>query len=409
MERVIFHCDCNSFFASVELLSHPELKNLPVAVSGSADNRHGIILAKNDAAKKFGVATAETIWQAKRKCPNLTLLPPHHNLYSQYSKQINAIYANYTDRVEPFGIDESWLDMTGSWQLFAASPEAAAHCLRKEIKAKTGLTVSIGVSFNKIFAKLGSDYKKPDAVTVISRENYKYMVWPLPVGDLLFVGRAARETLAALGIKNIGQLAAEDENALRQSLGKQGAEIWRYARGEDDSPVRLACEGSEVKSVGNSLTFKRNLVSAADIKTGVSSLAYEVAMRLRQHALFATGVQVQIKDAQLKTICRQKQLRYPTHLASELCAAAMELIIANWQIGVPIRMLSVTAIALTDGSIVTQTSFFDEAKPKNDKRERLEQSLDTIKNRYGKNAISPANVLKNDLGIDGVEMDDETE
>ncbi|MEG2206350.1 MAG: DNA polymerase IV, partial [Oscillospiraceae bacterium] len=158
MERVIFHCDCNSFFASVELLAYPHLRALPVAVCGSTDNRHGIILAKNDAAKKYGVATAETVWQAKRKCPNLTLLPPHHSLYSKYSKIINGIYASYTDKVEPFGIDESWLDMTGSWQLFAQSPTLAADRLRAEIKDKTGLTISVGVSFNKIFAKLGSDY-----------------------------------------------------------------------------------------------------------------------------------------------------------------------------------------------------------------------------------------------------------
>ncbi|MEG1126499.1 MAG: DNA polymerase IV [Oscillospiraceae bacterium] len=404
MERVIFHCDCNSFFASVELLAYPHLRALPVAVCGSTDNRHGIILAKNDAAKKYGVATAETVWQAKRKCPNLTLLPPHHSLYSKYSKIINGIYASYTDKVEPFGIDESWLDMTGSWQLFAQSPTLAADRLRAEIKDKTGLTISVGVSFNKIFAKLGSDYKKPDATTLISRENYKRIVWPLPVGDLLFVGKAAKETLAKLNITNIGQLAAAEESDMRLSLGKLGIDIWHYARGEDDSPVRLAGEETEVKSVGNSLTFKRNLISMADVKTGASSLAYEVATRLRHHGLFACGVQIQIKDTELKIINRQKALPYPTHLANEICNAAVELISANWHEGEPIRMLSVTAISLTDGSQSAQTSLFDGETPKNEKRESLEESLDKIKSKYGKNAISPANVIKNDLGIEDVNI-----
>ena len=203
-ERWVLHCDCNSFYASVELLAHPELRQKCVAVCGDPESRHGIILAKNEPAKKLGVKTAETIWQAKRKCPDLVLLPPHRELYRKYYRIINTIYQRYTDRVEPFSIDESWLDVTGSWQLFEKSPAALADRLRAEVKAATGLTISVGVSFNKVFAKLGSDYKKPDATTLISRQNYKDILWPLPVGQMLFVGRSAEEKLQGLGVRTIG-------------------------------------------------------------------------------------------------------------------------------------------------------------------------------------------------------------
>lgn len=204
-QRVIFHCDCNSFYASVELLRYPELRGVPVAVCGSPDDRHGIILAKNEPAKRYGVQTAETVWSALRKCPGLKLLPPHHGQYREMSRAVNAIYARYTDRIEPFGIDESWLDMTQTWRLFGSSPAGVADAVRRAVKAETGLTISVGVSFNKVFAKLGSDYKKPDAVTVIDTENFRRIVWPLPVNTLLYVGRSAQNTLAGLGVRNIGR------------------------------------------------------------------------------------------------------------------------------------------------------------------------------------------------------------
>ncbi|MBR3640621.1 MAG: DNA polymerase IV, partial [Oscillibacter sp.] len=208
MERIILHCDLNSFFASVELLSRPELRDVPVAVSGDPASRHGIILAKNEPAKKFGVKTAETIWQAKKKCPDLVLLPSHHALYREYSKKVNAIYDEYTDLVEPFGIDESWLDVTHTLHLFGGDAKGLADALRARLREELGLTISVGVSFNKVFTKLGSDYKKPDATTVISPENWKEIVWPLPVGDLLFVGAAARKAFAQYGVETVGQLAA---------------------------------------------------------------------------------------------------------------------------------------------------------------------------------------------------------
>ena len=208
MDRVIFHCDLNCFYASVELLSHPELREVPVAVAGDPASRHGIILAKNEPAKQCGVKTAETIWQAKKKCPNLVLLPAHHKLYREYSNKVNAIYDEYTDLAESFGIDESWLDVTNTLHLFGGDAKALANAIRQRVKRELGLTLSVGVSFNKVFAKLGSDYKKPDATTVISRENWRSIVWPLPVGDLLYVGGAVQKLLGQYGVKTIGQLAA---------------------------------------------------------------------------------------------------------------------------------------------------------------------------------------------------------
>lgn len=223
MDRVILHCDMNSFFASVELLERPELRDKPVAVCGDPGARHGIILAKNEAAKRYRIQTAETIWQARKKCPELVLLPAHHSKYRAASRCINAIYDCYTDLVEPFSIDESWLDVTGSLHLFHRTPEELGDEIRLRVQRETGLTCSVGVSFNKVFAKLGSDYKKPNATTVISRENFRQIVWPLPVTDLLFVGNAAAAVLHRYGIETIGQLAAADPEALVACLGKLGA------------------------------------------------------------------------------------------------------------------------------------------------------------------------------------------
>ena len=257
MDRVIFHCDLNSFYASVELLDHPELRHLPVAVCGDPESRHGIILAKNEPAKAFGVKTAETIWQARKKCPELVLLPAHHSKYRDFSRQVNGLYREYTDLVESFGIDESWLDVTGTLHLFGGDARALADQLRDRIRSQFGLTISVGVSFNKVFAKLGSDYKKPDATTVITRENYRQIVWPLPVTDLLYVGRAAAHTFQRFNIRTIGDLANFDRDALFSLLGKTGAQLHDFASGADRSPVAPASQSTPPKSVGNGCTFAR--------------------------------------------------------------------------------------------------------------------------------------------------------
>lgn len=404
-ERWILHCDCNSFYASVELLSHPELRRRPVAVCGDPASRHGIVLAKNEPAKALGVKTAETIWQAKRKCPDLVLLAPHRERYVHYYKIINEIYCRCTDRVEPFSIDESWLDVTGSWQLFAQSPGDLADRLRAQVREATGLTVSVGVSFNKVFAKLGSDYKKPDATTLITRENFRDILWPLPAQDMLFVGRSAAEKLAGMGIATIGDLAAADERALAAALGKLGHTLSRYARGLDDAPVRCWGEKEPVKSVGSGRTFPHDLTTAAEVRSALAALSDEVAARLRRHGLWAGAVQLTVRYASLQAITRQQRLAMSTHLARDLAGAAWQLMAANWREGTPVRMLTVTAQSLADQPAAVQQSFFEDAPRPDPRREKLERSLDAIRSKYGKGAIGAGSILQKDLGLGRLSME----
>ncbi len=404
MERTILHCDCNSFFASVECRLRPELRDVPMAVCGDPESRHGIILAKNEPAKKYGVVTAETIWQARRKCPRLVLVPTHFQEYVKYSRRINSIYRRFTDRVEPFSIDESWLDVTGSRALFGDG-KRIADTLRKTVRRETGITISVGVSFNKIFAKLGSDYKKPDATTVISRENYRRIVFPLPVGALMFCGKKTAEILAGLGIHTIGDLAGSDRELLRARLGKAAGMLCDYAAGLDDSPVRGPGEEREIKSVGNSVTFRRDLVGAEDIRKGVKAIADSVAARMRRNGVRCWVVQIGIKNPSLRTITRQKTLREPTHLAREIGAAALDLISACWNPNAPIRMLAISGTALVpDGAPGGQLSFFDPGgdNRSGEKQEKLETAMDAIREKYGPGAVTSGTLLDNDLGVEGL-------
>lgn len=389
-DRIIFHCDLNCFFASVELLDKPALQNVPVAVCGDPASRHGIILAKNEPAKQMGIQTAETVWQAKQKCPHLVLLPPHHSLYADYSRRVNAIYGQYTDLVEPFGIDESWLDVTGSLHLFGGDARQLADDIRGRLRQELGLTISVGVSFNKVFAKLGSDYKKPDATTVISRENWRDMVWPLPVGDLLYVGRAARRTLAQYGVETIGQLAACKPEMLEQLMGKTGVQLHRYANGLDDAPVRPQHEHEPVKSVGNSTTFPENLTRWEQVRSGLQMLSDSVAGRLRQQGLYCGGVAVGVRDAQFRTVSRQMRLPGPTHLMRDIYSAALELAQQLWKAPTPIRLLSVTALYITESADSYQQLdlLAGDAPLRDQRQEHLESAMDAIRGKYGKDAIA---------------------
>ena len=390
MSRIILHCDLNCFYASVELLSHPELQDFPVAVCGDPASRHGIILAKNEPAKQFGIRTAETIWQAKKKCPDLVLLPPHHDLYHEYSKKVNAIYDEYTDLVEPFGIDESWLDVTHTLHLFGGDPVALADTLRRRIREELGLTLSVGISFNKVFAKLGSDYKKPDATTLISRENWKEIVWPLPVSDLLFVGSAARKLLKQYGVTTIGQLAACKQDMLETLMGKMGIQLYEYANGFDAAPVRSRLEAEPVKSVGNGTTFPANLTTREQVYAGIAMLADSVATRLRHYGLYAGGLQVTIRDPEFHDRSRQRQLPAPTHLIRNLTEQAMSLVEELWSPPSPIRALTVTAIhLLQEGDAYEQVDLFTAATvvPQNKKLEKLEAAMDSIRGKYGTDSI----------------------
>ena len=396
MDRTILHCDCNAFYASVETLLDPSLDAGPMAVCGDPESRHGIILAKNEKAKRFGVATAETIWQARRKCPELKLIPPHRDEYVRLSRRCNELYLEYTDLVDPFGIDESFLDVTGSKHLFGTGAQIADE-LRKRMREEIGLTISVGVSWNRAFAKLGSDYKKPDATTVFSRENYRELVWSLPVNTLLYVGKRAADRLGALGVRTIGDLAACDRALAHSVFGKMGDTLWRYARGEDDEPVRSFYEEREVKSVGNSMTFSHNLLGEAECRFGVTALCDTVGRRLRARGLQCQTVQLIIRDPDFHNISRQVTLERPTDSTRALIDTAMSIWRARWKPEKPVRLLAVTAMNLLPADAAgEQLSLFDGADGlKNaDKQRSLDRAMDALRARFGTDAVQYGSAVK---------------
>lgn len=405
--RVILHCDMNGFFASVELLDYPELRDKPMAVCGDPESRHGIILAKNEIAKRYGIVTAETLWQARKKCPDLQTVPPHHKKYQHYSRLINEIYLQYTDMVEPFSVDESWLDVTASQKLFGNGKQIADK-IRHQVKKELGLTLSAGVSFNKIFAKMGSDYKKPDATTVITRENYKNILWPLDIHDLFFVGKATADKLQGIGIHTIGQLAESDRHTVTALLGKQGSIIHDYANGLDQTPVSRFDEREDVKSIGNGSTFRRNLEGIQDIRTAVIALSDTVAVRLRQKKKKAFGVKVDIKDPSLKVISRQQQLDNPTNLAENIADTAVSIIEKSWNLRHPIRMLTVTAINLCPEDQAQQLSLFSSENIQNETGEKMERTMDDIRKKFGRNAITFGRIIKNDIGLESIKSPEDS-
>lgn len=399
MERTILHCDCNSFFASVETALDPSYRGVPMAVCGSQEDRHGIVLAKNDEAKRYGIKTAETVFSAKKKCPGLVIAKPHYEEYEKYSKRVNSIYMEYTDCVEPFGIDESWLDVTASRRLFG-SGEQIAELIRRRVKEEIGITVSIGVSFNKVFAKLGSDYKKPDAITVISKENFKQIVFPLPAADLLFVGKRTSEELLRMGIKTIGDLALASKSMLRHKLGKMGEMLSDYANGLDDSPVSKD-ERHEAKSIGNGFTFKHDLVSRDDCRIGIDYLCEEIGSKLRSRGLKCTTVALTIKDTRLKSIQRQRPLLNATNINREIADLAYEILCDEWTESIPIRMITVTATGLIDAaSSYTQLDLFStKGVQMRDKEKKRDETIDEIRRRFGSSSISSAALYDTDIGV----------
>lgn len=405
--RVILHCDMNGFFASVELLDYPELRDKPMAVCGDPESRHGIILAKNEIAKRYGIVTAETLWQARKKCPDLQTVPPHHEKYQHYSRLINEIYLQYTDMVEPFSVDESWLDVTASQKLFGNGKQIADK-IRHQVKKELGLTLSAGVSFNKIFAKMGSDYKKPDATTVITQENYKNILWPLDIRDLFFVGKATADKLQGIGIHTIGQLAESDRHTVTALLGKQGSIIHDYANGLDQTPVSQFDEREDVKSIGNGSTFRRNLEGIQDIRTAVIALSDTVAVRLRQKKKKAFGVKVDIKDPSLKVISRQQQLDNPTNLSENIADTAVSIIEKSWNLRHPIRMLTVTAINLCPEDQAQQLSLFSSENFQNETGEKMERTMDDIRKKFGRNAITFGRIIKNDIGLESIKSPEDS-
>ena len=387
--RSVLHIDMNACYASIECLYDPSIRNLPVAVGGDVEARHGIILAKNQIAKRFGVKTGEALWQAKQKCPELHIVPPHFDRYLRFSRMAREIYADYTDLVEPFGLDEVWCDVTGTQKLRERGMEALANEIRERVKFELGITVSVGASWNKIFAKLGSDYKKPDAVTVFTPENYRDKVWPLPASDLLGVGRATERKLASRGIRTIGDIAAAPPSMLRGFLGKWGLILHDFAAGYDSSPVARAGDEAVIKSIGNSTTTPRDLCCDEDAGIVYWMLCESVAERMRESGFLCRGVQVHIRDNELASFERQLKLESPTCLASTLHEAAMRLLRENWDWHKPLRSIGVRATDLLPASTPVQCSIFEDSE-RQEKRERLERSVDDLRRRFGHYCVGRA-------------------
>lgn len=406
INRVILHCDMNGFFASVELLDYPELRNVPMAVCGDPKNRHGIILAKNEIAKSFGINTAETLWQARRKCPQLQCVPPHMEKYQEYSKRINDIYNRYTDLVEPFSIDESWLDVTASQYLFGSGPEIADQ-IRSVVKNELGLTLSVGVSFNKIFAKMGSEYKKPDATTVITSDNYQSILWPLPIEEMFFVGKVSAEKLRKSGIGTIGALALSPASVIKGLLGKHGEMLHSYANGLDDAPVSTGKDYQVTKSIGNSMTFRRDLLGWDDASTALTALADKVSERLRKSSVCAGGIRLEIKDPSFQTISRQRLFPTPVSNVSDLTKMAMAILLDEWMPSKPIRLLQLTAIQLTEQQTEEQLTLFAKESETLQKQEQIGVAMDEIREKFGSSAIAFGSVLHNDIGVTSISHDKE--
>lgn len=385
-KRVILHSDMNNFYASVECHHRPEIRNKPVVVGGNEEQRHGIVLAKNYPAKKAGIKTGETLWQARQKCEGLVVVPPNFPLYLRYSKLARKIYQDYTAKIEPFGLDEAWLDVSGD------NGELMANEIRERIKCELGVTASVGVSYNKIFAKLGSDYKKPDATTVISQENYKSIAWPLPVEDLLYVGPATMRKLHKYFITTIGELAITPVSFLHGMFGKVGDVLHSFANGFDQSPVTKMDEESLIKSVGNSTTTPRDLVCDEDVKVILYVLCESVCARMREHGFRCRTVQISVRDTDLFRFERQTKLSNPSHISNEIFATAIKLFRQNYHWDKPIRSLGVRGTDLIPLKVPLQLSLF-ENEVKRQRQETLDKTVDTIRKRFGHFSVQRASVL----------------
>ena len=395
MSRTILHSDMNCFYASVEMLHHPEFSGKPLAVGGDPEARHGIVLTANYIAKKAGVKTGMALWQAKQVCPEIIFVPPRMDLYLRFSRMAQEIYSEYTDLREPFGIDESWLDVSASTSIKGDGMKIAQE-ISNRIKNELGVTVSIGVSWNKIFAKLGSDYKKPDGITAFTKENYKNIVWNLPAGDLLMVGRSTEKTLRKLGIRTIGELAGTEPSILETYLGKMGLILYDFANGWDEAPVCTEGYKALIKSIGNSTTTPRDLISDLDVKIILMALAESVGARLRENGFQCRTVEVSIRDNGLYHFTRQCKLNRASNVTEEIAKAAFELFQKNYNWEHPIRSLGVRGCDLVSEEMPYQLDLFmDEVK--REKMRKMDQVVDEIRGRFGYQSIQRAFMYQDKL------------
>ena len=396
MGRTILHSDCNCFYASVELLHHPELRGKPVAVGGDPEARHGIVLTADYTAKRYGVKTGMALWQAKQVCPDITFLPPRMDLYLRFSRMAQEIYAEYTDKREPYGIDESWLDVTDSVSIKGDGYHIAEE-ISSRMKKELGITVSVGVSFNKIFAKLGSDYKKPDAITTMYKDEFKTKAWPLTVSDLLYVGSATNKKLQGMGIKTIGDLAMTDEDLLVRKFGKVGSILWSFANGYDDSPVKLENTSAPIKSVGNSTTTPKDMETDEDVKIVLYILAESVAARLRENGFRCRTVEINIRDKDLYHFSKQMKLKNASNITAEIAEAGYKLYKENYKLPAdeeekknsipefyqkPLRSIGIRGTDLVNDYFWEQLDMFTDPQYR-EKQMKMDDAVDVIRKRYG--------------------------
>jgi len=396
MNRTILHSDCNCFYASVELLHHPELRGKPVAVGGDPQARHGIVLTADYTAKRRGVKTGMALWQARQVCPDIIFLPPRMDLYLRFSRMAQEIYAEYTDKREPYGIDESWLDVTDSVSLKGDGYHIAQE-ISNRMKKELGITVSVGVSFNKIFAKLGSDYKKPDAITTMNKDEYRDKAWPLPVSDLLYVGSATNNKLRGIGIRTIGDLARTEETLLVRKLGKMGSILWSFANGYDDSPVKLENTSAPIKSVGNSTTTPKDMETDEDVKIVLYILAESVAARLRENGFRCRTVEISIRDKDLFHFSKQVKLQNASNITREIAEAGYKLYKESYRLPVdeqelknsrpefyqkPLRSIGIRGTDLVTDYFWEQLDMFMDPQAR-EKQMKVDAAVDTIRKRFG--------------------------
>lgn len=396
MSRTILHSDCNCFYASVELLHHPELRGKPVAVGGDPEARHGIVLTADYAAKRRGVKTGMALWQARQVCPDIIFLPPRMDLYLRFSRMAQEIYAEYTDKREPYGIDESWLDVTDSVSLKGDGYHIAQE-ISCRMKKELGITVSVGVSFNKIFAKLGSDYKKPDAITTMNKDEYRDKAWPLPVSDLLYVGSATNNKLRGIGIRTIGDLARTEESLLVRKLGKMGSILWAFANGYDESPVKLENTSAPIKSVGNSTTTPKDMETDEDVKIVLYILAESVAARLRENGFRCRTVEISIRDKDLLHFSKQVKLQNASNITREIAEAGYKLYKESYRMPAdehelknsrpefyqkPLRSIGIRGTDLVTDYFWEQLDMFMDPKER-EKQMKVDAAVDNIRKRFG--------------------------
>lgn len=396
MNRTILHSDCNCFYASVELLHHPELRGKPVAVGGDPEARHGIVLTADYTAKRRGVKTGMALWQARQVCPDIIFLPPRMDLYLRFSRMAQEIYTEYTDKREPYGIDESWLDVTDSVSLKGDGYHIAQE-ISSRMKKELGITVSVGVSFNKIFAKLGSDYKKPDAITTMNKDEYRDKAWPLPVSDLLYVGSATNNKLRGIGIRTIGDLARTEESLLVRKLGKMGSILWAFANGYDESPVKIENTSAPIKSVGNSTTTPKDMETDEDVKIVLYILAESVAARLRENGFRCRTVEISIRDKDLLHFSKQVKLQNASNITREIAEAGYKLYKESYRMPAdehelknsrpefyqkPLRSIGIRGTDLVTDYFWEQLDMFMDPQAR-EKQMKVDAAVDNIRKRFG--------------------------